>query len=306
MSKRKSTNTALSFDDVLNDINDWLAEQNGENDELGDNLDELCGEEEEINSNPSDECLEEEQQSEEPEDSVNRQQRYGPSKQLTCNRNVHNIDRSLDENSFKEIAVCMNEDGVLEELSGYLGPKKDKNTKKIWWSSEHPVATGRQRKCDTISDRISFLAPNSRANNIENIEDTFHLYFDNDIMDKIIDCTNTKINETIARLQRSDNFNESSKYSWVKKTDRVEIDALFGLMYFRGILGVNLHMTERIFSNDSHLRQSNRFRFLKGYICFDNPQEGTQIRETDSQLLERSGKSSIQIFQSMLHHWNIF
>ena len=28
--------------------------------------------------------------------------------------------------------VYMNKDGVLEELCGYLGPKKDKNTKKIW------------------------------------------------------------------------------------------------------------------------------------------------------------------------------
>ena len=27
---------------------------------------------------------------------------------------------------------------------GYLGPKKDKHTKKNQWSSEHPVATGRQ------------------------------------------------------------------------------------------------------------------------------------------------------------------
>ena len=63
MSKRKSTNSALLFDDVLNDINDWLAEETGENDEIGDN------------SNPSEECLEEEQQSEEPEDNVNRQQR---------------------------------------------------------------------------------------------------------------------------------------------------------------------------------------------------------------------------------------
>ena len=216
MSKRKSTNSVLSFDDVLNDINDWLAEENGENDEIGDNLDELCGEEEEIDSNPSEECLEEEQQSEEPEDNVNRQQRYGPRKQLTRNRNVHDIDSSLDENNYKEI-VYMNKDGVLEELCGYLGPKKDKNTKKIWWSSEHPVATGRQRKCDTISGRISCLAPNSRANNIENIEDTFHLYFDNDIMDKIVDCTNIRINETIASLQRSESFSESSKNTWVKK-----------------------------------------------------------------------------------------
>ena len=41
MSKRKLTNSILSFDDVLNDINDWLAEENSENDEIGDNLDEL-------------------------------------------------------------------------------------------------------------------------------------------------------------------------------------------------------------------------------------------------------------------------
>ena len=74
MSKRKSTNSVLSFDDVLHDINGWLAEENGEHDEIGDNLDELCGEEEEFDSIPSEECLEEEQQSEEPEDNVNRQQ----------------------------------------------------------------------------------------------------------------------------------------------------------------------------------------------------------------------------------------
>ena len=115
----------------MNYINDWLAEENGEDDEIGDNLDELCSEEEEIDSKSNEECLEEEQQSEEPEDNVNQQQRYGPRKQLTRNRNIHDIDSSLDENNCKEI-VYMNKDGVLEELCGYLGPKKDKNTKKIW------------------------------------------------------------------------------------------------------------------------------------------------------------------------------
>ena len=85
-------------------------------------------------------------------------------------------------------------------------------TKKILWSSEDPVATGRQRNCDTISGRISCLAPNFRVNNIESIEDTFHLYFDNDIIGKIVDCANTKINETITRLQQSDKFNASSVF----------------------------------------------------------------------------------------------
>ena len=97
MSKRKSTNSLLSFDNVLNDINDWLAEENGENDEIG----EVCGEEVGIDSNSSEECLQEEEQSEEPEDNVNRQQRYGTREQLTRNRNVDNIDSSLDENNYK-------------------------------------------------------------------------------------------------------------------------------------------------------------------------------------------------------------
>ena len=57
-------------------------------------------------------------------------------------------------------------------------------------------------------------------------------------------------------------------------------------MYFREILGVNLHITDRLFSNDSYfvfgpIVSKNRFRFLKGHICFDNPQERTQLWETD-------------------------
>ena len=52
MSKRKSINSVLSFHDVLNDINNWLAEKNGKYHEIGGNLDALCGEEE-IYSNSS-------------------------------------------------------------------------------------------------------------------------------------------------------------------------------------------------------------------------------------------------------------
>ena len=82
-------------------------------------------------------------------------------------------------------------------------------------------------------------------------------------------------------MQQSDNFNESSKYTWIlKKPDRGEIDALFGLLYFRGILEVNLHMTDILFFLGA-IMLKNRFRFLKGHICFDNLQERTQLWETD-------------------------
>ena len=96
MSKRKSKSSVISLDDVFNDINHWMAEENGENYEIGDNLDEL-------DCNPSKECLKEEQPSEESEDNLNRQQRYGPRKQVTRNWNVHNNDSSLDDNNYKEI-----------------------------------------------------------------------------------------------------------------------------------------------------------------------------------------------------------
>ena len=81
-------------------------------------------------------------------------------------------------------------------------------------------------------------------------------------------------------------MNQASTHM-AQKTDGVEIDALFGLMYFMGILGVNLHMTDdRLFSNDCHfafgaIMSKNRFKFLRGHICFDNPQERTQLWETD-------------------------
>ena len=122
MLKRESRNSVLSFHapfyllHVLNDINDWLTEENGENDEIGVNLRELCIEEKEIDSNPSDECLEEEQWSGEPKDNVNRQQRYGPRKQLTRNWNVQDIDSPLDKSNYREM-VYMNKNGVLVILA---------------------------------------------------------------------------------------------------------------------------------------------------------------------------------------------
>ena len=85
----------------MNDIDDWLADENGENDEIGDNIDERCGEEE-IESSLSEKCLEEKQQSEEPEDNVNRHQRYRPRKQLTRSRNVRNIDSLLEKTITKK------------------------------------------------------------------------------------------------------------------------------------------------------------------------------------------------------------
>ena len=96
-------------------------------------------------------------------------------------------------------------------------------------------------------------------------------------MVKIVDCTNTRINKTIAHKT---SINQASTH---RSKNR---HALFGFMYFRGTLALNLHMTDRLFSNDSHfafgaIMSKNRFRFLKSLICFNNLQERTQLWKTN-------------------------
>ena len=58
-------------------------------------------------------------------------------------------------------------------------------------------------------------------------------------MNKIVDHINNVINETIICLQRVKNYDKSiDKYTWVKVTVKIELDANFGPMFFGGLLGV--------------------------------------------------------------------
>ena len=67
-------------------------------------------------------------------------------------------------------------------------------------------------------------------------------------MNKTVDHTNNRINEKITRLQRVQSFNKSTdKHTCVKVTDNIEINVIFGLMYFRSLLGVNLHLADNYF-----------------------------------------------------------
>ena len=128
------------------------------------------------------------------------------------------------------------------------------------------------------------MIPNSEASKIEHVEDAFHLHFDNDIIELIVQHTSNKILETIARHQENNSFQEY--YCWMRPADKAELEALFGLMYFRGLLGVNLLGTEKLFSNESHyvfgaIMSKNRFKFLKSHLLFDDPEERKTLWDND-------------------------
>ena len=66
---------------------------------------------------------------------------------------VNSIDKSLDENlyDFHNFGLVHEEgDKNKKELTAFLGPKSDRNTKKITWTNKIPdsVLDGRQRAAD--------------------------------------------------------------------------------------------------------------------------------------------------------------
>lgn len=66
------------------------------------------------------------------EDEPNQQQKGNYfRKQLTRKRLANIIEISLDEKTFQ--LTCVNEKRHYEELTSYLGPKKNKKTKPISW-----------------------------------------------------------------------------------------------------------------------------------------------------------------------------
>ena len=61
----------------------------------------------------------------------------------------------------------------------------------------------------------------------------------------------------------------------MKETDHIEINALFGLIYLRGLLGINLQRVDYLFADEEHyafgaIMLKNRLKFLLSHVTFDN------------------------------------
>ena len=72
-------------------------------------------------------------------------------------------------------------------------------------------------------------------------------------MNMIVHNTDNKIRERLLRLRNNrPAFINSNKNSYVKETVHIEINALFGLMYLRGLLGRNLQRVGYLFADEGH------------------------------------------------------
>ena len=86
------------------------------------------------------------------------------------------------------------------------------------------------------------------ARNITPEEDCFELFFNDDMFEFITSKTKKRTDKHLDKLRtfKEHTFN-SSKYTWLKQTTKGELTAFIGLVYFKGLCGMNHHNIELLF-----------------------------------------------------------
>ena len=261
MSKRK----LLSGEKAVEDILKFVYDESG--DEESD-LEELFGDDSEVdmqidngsethNSTDDEEILHE---------AVTR--RTHRKKQLTYSRKVHSIDSALTETNYDIVELSE----TKCQITGKLPTDENKNKKRdIHFVNFPPKTTGRQNKQNVIKNKPGV---HGNSKNIRTEREGFEFYITEAMVQDIVNYTNKRITNTLKLIP--EHKNETGKYPYLKTVDSVDIYAVFGLMFFRGLYGLNNHDIRLPFSKKQGLpifgatMSRLRFQFIISHISFDD------------------------------------
>ena len=105
----------------------------------------------------------------------------------------------------------------------------------------------KQRRGDVISSPVLSLRGSARS--AATYLDCFNPFFGKLMFDRVVEKINLLINRYLRNLpQYKLHAIESDKYTWLKGTDKSEIRAFIGLLFMRGLPGLNHHNVELLFS----------------------------------------------------------
>ena len=193
---------------------------------------------------------------------------------MTYTRNVHSIDSALCESNYDILPLPEEEKTITGELPNdqpNTGKNKKDKKKAIHFSNIPQKITGRQKACNIIPNKPGVAAS---FRNTQAERDAFELFFTKAMVEDIVISTNKRIEQTIAVV--GEERLASNKYSHVKLVDTTDILALFGLMYMRGLYGLNTHTIDLLLSDRkgipifSATMSRYRYKFIIKHICFDD------------------------------------
>lgn len=165
---------------------------------------------------------------------------------------------------------------VEEDSAEYRGPVflgKDKKT--IW--NKHAPSNIKTKSKNIIKIKLPFVGRELR--NLQTPLELWRSFFDDDIINIIVTHTNEYLESV------KDNY---GRETYTRKTDKVEIEALLGLLLLAGVKKCNHLNAEDLFQTNGTAPELfrttmslQRFRMLIRFLRFDDIQTREERRKTD-------------------------
>ena len=266
MSKRRKT---VSSTEAIEDILRFVEESDNEEEEIINDLDDLHGD--------NDDFIYEEEENEQNQEEGDIQEIPRHRKMLTPNRLVRSIESAQDISNYDPLILPSSH--VTYKTT--LRDTDDKTVSPISFTTKPPINSGRRRQCDVIKEP---LGVRGIAKECKTEIDCWKLFITEQMIDIIIESTNRNIAKTIVNLQDKV---ESGKYGYLRSTNKDEIEAFLGLIYYRGLYNLSGISAPILFSDTKGLpmfgavMSRDRFMFLISRISFDNPDTRTDRWKRD-------------------------
>ena len=161
---------------------------------------------------------------------------------LNVNRLVNNLDSSLNPSNYDSILPPQDKetyDCVMVKA------KKTVPAEILTWTNEKRPNIGRQGRENVITTQGGLI---NDAKDCNTHVAAFSLFMTEEILDIIVEKTNCKIDIKVSQINLD--LVEPKNIVYLKRTTRVEITAFIGMLYARGLLGLNHHDYKLLF-NDS-------------------------------------------------------
>ena len=201
---------------------------------------------------------------------------------------------------FKTLDECCDETNT----STWKFRTREINCTPIRVQTRNSLESGIQREKER---RVSGRAENENilrgAEGLRGTVEGFELFITDEMMQDVSNNTNKNIRNFMTHFH--DVLKESSKYTYMKETDLIELKALIGLLYLRAALRLNIFKTREIFFHESSheifaaTMSYNRFAFLIRFLEFDDKKTRRQrwredkfaaIREFLMKMNENNGR----------------
>ena len=148
-----------------------------------------------------------------------------------------------------------------------------------WETTSTPV----QCQCDILKGVPGLKSDAAKA--VASTRNAFNLFVTPAMVRHIVESTNRKIEEAFANLPEEAIDDDTNPYLWTM--NEMEMYAVFGMMYFRGLLSLNYHNVHKLFAEKTghHVfggtMSRERFSFLKSHLCFDDHRTRSMRWEED-------------------------